>query len=389
MCHLRLATVAAILLTGVCIAQAAPGVAVAGGISAPAAILVQRDVHRTLFARNSHQRRPIASTTKLMTAWVAVHHARPAEVLTVQPYAATPGESLSGVAVGEHLTLADLLRGMLLPSGNDLAHTLAVDLGGGSQQRFVGWMNDAAHRLGMRDSHFSTPIGLDDPANYSSAADLARLADAVLGQPLLESIVAQRSARLADGRIETNRNDIMFGRPWVIGLKTGNTADAGQCLVAAARRHGTTVISVVLGDSTAAARDADSLALLTSGLAAFRAQQPVRAGVTYARVPVAGRAGERVRLFAARTLTLFVASGTAARTTLRLRNLPATARGPLPAGSALGEIDVIRGGRTVARTALVTRAALAAPPSSTGPTPSAPAGVTGTTATSTRRRPRP
>jgi D-alanyl-D-alanine carboxypeptidase (penicillin-binding protein 5/6) len=380
--HPRPASLAAILFAGLCCvapaAPAAPAAPVAArGVSAPAAILVQRDVHRTLFARNSHQRRPIASTTKLMTAWVAVHHAQSSEVLTVQPYAATPGESLSGVAAGERLTLADLLRGMLLPSGNDIANTLAVDLGGGSQARFIGWMNDAARQLGMRDSHFSTPIGLDDPGNYSTAADLARLADAVLGQPLLASVVALRGARLADGRTEVNRNDILFGRPWVIGLKTGNTAAAGQCLVGAGRRNGTTVISVVLGEPSVAARDADSLALLGSGLAAFRAERPVRGGVAYARVPVAGRPGERVRLFAARSLTLFVPSGSTARTTLRLRHVPATASGPLPAGSALGEIDVIHGGRTVARTALVTRAPLAAPPSNPGPSgPTGPTGVT-------------
>jgi D-alanyl-D-alanine carboxypeptidase (penicillin-binding protein 5/6) len=187
---------------------------------------------------------------------------------------------------------------MLLPSGNDIAHTLAVDLGGGSQARFIGWMNDDARRLGMLNSHFSTPIGLDRPGNYSTAADLARLANAVLEEPLLASVVAERSARLADGRVVVNRDDLLFGRPWIIGLKTGNTADAGECLVGAARRDGTTVIDVVLGEPTVAARDADTLALLRAGLAAYRAERPVPAGVVYARVPVVGRPGERVRLFA-------------------------------------------------------------------------------------------
>ncbi len=302
-----------------------------------------------------------------MTAWVAVHHARPSDVLTVQPYAASPGESLSGIAAGERLTLADLLRAMLLPSGNDIAHTLAVDLGRGSPERFIAWMNDAARRLGMFNSHFSTPIGLDRPDNYSSAADLERLADAVLGQPLLASVVAQRSARLADGRVVVNRNDLLFARPWIVGLKTGSTAAAGECLVGAARRDGTTVISVVLGEPTVAARDADSLTLLRAGLAAYRAERPVRTGVVYARVPVLGRPGERVRLFAARPLTLFVAAASTARTTVTLRDVAASASGPLPAGARLGEIDVHRGGRIVARTALVTRAALAAPPTVTAP----------------------
>jgi D-alanyl-D-alanine carboxypeptidase (penicillin-binding protein 5/6) len=217
----------------------------------------------------------------------------------------------------------------------------------------------------MLNSRFSTPIGLDRPGNYSTAADLARLADAVLGQPLLASVVAQRSARLADGRLVVNRNDLLFGRPWMIGLKTGNTAAAGECLVGAARRDGTTVISVVLGEPSVGARDSDALALLRAGLAAYRAQRPVRAGVVYARVPVVGRPGERVRLFAARSLTVFVAAESTARTTVTLRRVPASATGPLPAGSALGEIDVHRGGRVVARTALVTRAALAAPASAT------------------------
>ncbi len=369
----RLATLVPMLLGGLSVAPGAlatpgrPAARAAGlGVGAPAALLLQRDVHRTLFARNGDQRRPIASTTKLMTAWVAVHHARPSQVLTVQPYAATPGESLSGVAAGERLTLTDLLRAMLLPSGNDIAQTLAVDLGG-SEARFTGWMNAAARRLGMLNSHFSTPIGLDRPGNYSSAADLGRLADAVLGQPLLAGVVGERSARLADGREVVSRNDLLFGRPWMIGLKTGNTAAAGECLVGAARRDGTTVISVVLGEPTVAARDADSLALLRAGLAAYRAERAVRAGVVYARVPVVGRPDEHVRLFATRSLTLFVASGSRARTTVTIHGVPASASGPLPAGAALGEIDVHRGGRVVARTALVTRAPLAAPPRVTVP----------------------
>jgi serine-type D-Ala-D-Ala carboxypeptidase (penicillin-binding protein 5/6) len=248
-------------------------------VSAPAAIVIEAradgrsDDDAVLYGRAFDQRRAIASTTKMMTALVAIEHAPPDRVLTEQPYTPAPEETTAGLPVGLHLTVRELLEAMLLPSGGDAAHTLAVDLAG-STERFVGWMNADARRLGLRHTHYSTPVGLDTPGNYSSAADLARLAVALLRNPTLADVVDERSAVLADGQTMVNRNDLLRDYPWVIGVKTGHTTDAGYCLVGAARHGDDLVIGVALGDPSEAARDADTLALLRYGLSHLRRIEP-------------------------------------------------------------------------------------------------------------------
>jgi D-alanyl-D-alanine carboxypeptidase (penicillin-binding protein 5/6) len=244
-------------------------------VSAPAAIVLEAradghsDHGAVLYGHAFDQRRAIASTTKMMTALVAIKHAPADRILTEQPYTPSPEETTAGLPAGLHLTVRELLQAMLLPSGGDAAHTLAVDLAG-STEHFVGWMNAEARRLGLRHTHYSTPVGLDTPGNYSSAEDLARLAVALLRNPTLAGVVNERSAVLADGQTMVNRNDLLRDYPWVIGVKTGHTADAGYCLVGAARHGDDLVIGVALGDPSEATRDADTLALLRYGLSHLR-----------------------------------------------------------------------------------------------------------------------
>jgi serine-type D-Ala-D-Ala carboxypeptidase (penicillin-binding protein 5/6) len=250
-------------------------------IGAAAAIVLQGDSdsvvsgsEQVLYSRNPYERRAIASTTKLMTAYVAITHASAGHVLTVQPYVASPDETVAGLAPGQRLTVRDLLKAMLLPSGGDAAHTLAVDLAG-STNRFVGWMNAAAVRLRLRHTHYSTPVGLDTPGNYSSAGDLARLALVLLRSQTVAGVVDQPSARLTDGQVVVNRNDLVGRYPFVVGIKTGHTNDAGYCLLGAARRGDAVVVSVVLDDPSEGTRDADTLALLRYGLGHLRPVQPL------------------------------------------------------------------------------------------------------------------
>jgi serine-type D-Ala-D-Ala carboxypeptidase (penicillin-binding protein 5/6) len=250
-------------------------------ILAGAGIVIQGDADsvvsgsvQVLYSRNSYERRSIASTTKLMTAYVAITHATAGHVLMVQPYAASPGETVAGLVPGQRLTVRDLLKAMLLPSGGDAAHTLAVGLAG-STSRFVGWMNAAAARLRMRHTHYSTPVGLDTAGNYSSAGDLARLALVLLRNQTVADVVDEHSARLTDGQVVVNRNDLVGRYPFVVGVKTGHTSEAGYCLVGAARRGDAVVVSVVLGDPSEGTRDADTLTLLRYGLGHLRPVQPL------------------------------------------------------------------------------------------------------------------
>src|SRR3954447_5660367 len=175
---------------------AAPHVASASAppvIDAPAAIVIDARTGERLYAKDADDSRAIASTTKLMTAAVALSRAKPSDVFTMPPYASTPGESKLGLRTGERMTFHDLLRAMMLPSANDAAFDVAVNVGG-SEARFVRLMNDRARALGLTETHYSTPVGLDDPANYSSARDLARLAALLLRNRTFARVVNMPSA---------------------------------------------------------------------------------------------------------------------------------------------------------------------------------------------------
>ncbi len=333
-------------------------------LPARALLLVRQGGGAVVFSEHADAELPIASTTKLMTAYVTLEREPVTAHLVVQPYAAGPDESLAPVPAGTRLSVPDMLRAMLLPSGNNIAYSLAVDVGG-SVGRFVEMMNTAAAALHMGRTHYTTPIGLDTPAgNHSTATDLALLARAVMRNPLLREIVGERSATLSDGVVVTNRNDLLGAYPWVVGIKTGNTFDAGECLVGAARVGGVRLISVVLGAPSEAARDDDTLALLRYGLGLYRSAEIAVAGRIYARVPVDG-SSRSVGLVAARTVTLVLRRSASLHAALEV---PPRLVGPLAAGVAEGAIEVSENGRTVERVPLVTARAVPAPLSTPAPT---------------------
>ena len=338
-------------------AAAAPPAGLAK-LPARALVLIARGSGKILFAERANDELPIASTTKLMTALVTVERERVADTFVEQPYTAGLGESLADVPAGGRLGLADMLRAMLLPSGNNVAYSLALDVGG-TIPSFVAMMNRLAALLNLGRTHFTTPIGLDTPGgNYSTATDLARLARIVLRDPLIAKIVDQPSARLADGVVVHNRNDLVGAYRWVVGVKTGSTQDAGYCLVAAASLNGVHLISVVLGAPSEAARDADTLALLRYGLSLFRTVPVAVAGRAYASVAVTGRS-RRVQLIATRSLRVVLARGV--RLHVSRDGVPARLLGPLRAGTVEGAIRVHENGRVVQTVALVTATAVPAP----------------------------
>jgi D-alanyl-D-alanine carboxypeptidase (penicillin-binding protein 5/6) len=350
-------------------AAAAPPVAAPASVASPAAgfsalgaralLLIAERSGATVFAKNANAELAIASTTKLMTAYVTLQREPLDARLTEQPYAAGLGESLAPVPVGAQLSVADMLRAMLLPSGNNVAYSLSVDVGG-SESNFVAMMNAAAAKLNLGRTHYTTPIGLDTPGdNYSTAGDLARLARVLMRNPLFREVVDEPSARLADGVVVANRNTLVGTYPWVVGVKTGNTTDAGECLVGAAKLNGVRLISVVLGAPSAAASAADTLALLRYGLSLYRSVPIATAGHAYATVPVQGRS-RPVRLIARRSLSLVIARTVAIHAALD--DVPDRLVGPLAAGTVEGSIEVSENGRLVQSVALVTASAVPAPP---------------------------
>jgi D-alanyl-D-alanine carboxypeptidase (penicillin-binding protein 5/6) len=337
---------------------AAPTLARPPSISAPAAIVIDARTGERIYARSIHSRRSIASTTKLMTAFITLERTKPSKTFTAPPYPGGAGESTIGLRAGERMSVHDLLRALMLPSANDAAYDLAVNIGG-SESRFVRLMNAHARALGLDDTHYSTPIGLDDPGNYSTASDLARLAARLMANRRLAHIVNLPSARLRTGshvRRVVNRNDLVARYHFVDGVKTGHTSGAGYVLVGAAHGNGAQVISVVLGTSGIGARDADSLALLRYGVNQFRQVQPVVKGRTYAQAKVRYFDGRTVRLVAARDAALTVRRGRAVR---RHVIAPKEVTGPLRAGERVGSIQVLVRGRVERTVPLVTAEAVA------------------------------
>jgi D-alanyl-D-alanine carboxypeptidase (penicillin-binding protein 5/6) len=321
-------------------------------IGAPSAIVIDAHTGELLYGRREQDRRAIASTTKLMTAMIALAKTNPKQVFAMPPYPISAAESQIGLRTGERMTVHDLLRAMMLPSANDAAYDLAVNIAG-SKAAFVRMMNARARQLGLTETHYSTPVGLDDARNYSSARDLARLAVLDLRNRTFAEIVNLPSARLRSGshpRTVINRNDLVRRYGFVDGVKTGHTARAGYVLVGTAHRDGAQVVTAVLGTPSEAARDNDSLALLRWGLAQFRRSLAVVAHRVYARANVRYHDGDKVDLVAAHSFSLSVRRGQ--RVTRRV-DAPTEVEGPLAKGTRVGTLQVVYRGRVVRSVPLV------------------------------------
>jgi serine-type D-Ala-D-Ala carboxypeptidase (penicillin-binding protein 5/6) len=346
------------LLGAAVLAAVAPGSAVAAPApprvpTADAAIVVDARDGTVMFAKRPDQERAIASTTKLMTALLSLEEAEPDEVFTAPAYSPAPAESRINLRAGERMTVEDLLEALLLESANDAAVALAENVSG-SRETFVEEMNDRAGELGLDHTSYANPIGLDQAGNYSSAHDLATLASLLLRNRRFARIVDMPKATLESGarpRVVANRNDLVAAYPWVSGVKTGYTLNAGNVLVGSAQRGPRArVVSVVLGEPTEAARDADTLTLLRWGLDRFSRVRIVDKGRALASADIKYR-DETARLVPRREVSLTIRDG------MRLRrrvNAPEELEGPIAAGERVGSVTVLVDGRPVRRVALVT-----------------------------------
>jgi len=348
-----------VLSAAVAAALAAPAVAAAARPpsvdDAAAAIVVDGGDGAVMLQKDPDKRHAIASTTKLMTALLTLERARPSQVFTAPPYRAQPAESKIDLRKGERMRVADLLEALLLESANDAAETLAEGIAG-SRAGFVDLMNRRAAELRLAHTSYANPIGLDEPDNYSTARDLSSLAVRLLRRPRFARIVDMPEAVLESGshrRVVDNRNDLVRRYSFVDGVKTGHTIDAGYVLVGAARgRSGASVVSVVLGEPSEAARDSDTLALLRWGLGRFRRSRVLDPDRVVARSDVKYR-DERAELVPRTPLVLTVRRGE--RVSRRVR-APEELEGPLDARERVGSVTVLLDGKPVRRVALVTAA---------------------------------
>lgn len=219
-------------------------------VNAAAYIVIDPRNGQVILEKNAHVRRAVASTQKLLTALVVLESGRMDEWVTVAASDTTVEPAKMGIRSGDRYRRRDLLEAMMVRSCNDIAACLARTTAG-SQSAFVAQMNAKAARLGMRNSHFVTPHGLDAPGQYSTAFDLAILATAALNHGELHRITQTREMvfRMADGNEAyiMNTNKVLRMSPYCSGLKTGYTSQAGRCLVSSGERGLKRAVVVVLG----------------------------------------------------------------------------------------------------------------------------------------------
>jgi D-alanyl-D-alanine carboxypeptidase (penicillin-binding protein 5/6) len=331
---------------------ATPAGAAAGlpKIEARAWTLIDARTGETLVSHAVARPLPIASTTKLMTAYVVLHELPLDRIVRAAPYHPEYGESLLGLRPGQRISVRDLLYGLILRSGNDAAYDLAR-AAAGSEPRFVAQMNRYAAALGLADTHYANPIGLDQRGNHSSARDLATLTRRLLAIPTFARIADARSAVLRSVRPHRridSINKLLEMAPWVTGVKTGHTFGALYVLVGSGRRDGVELISVAIGAPTDEDRFRDNLDLLEYGFSRYRRRVPVRARRALAE-PSIRYSGGVLPLRAARTVAVGLRQGQ--RLSLAVR-APTEVEGPIRRGAALGTATVYVDGRRTAAVAL-------------------------------------
>jgi D-alanyl-D-alanine carboxypeptidase (penicillin-binding protein 5/6) len=327
--------------------------------------LIDGRTGEVLISHAGNRRLPIASTTKLMTAYVAMKEMPLDRIVRAAPYEAEYGESLMGLRAGQKISVRDLLYGLILRSGNDAANTLALRAAG-SIPRFVGLMNRYAAALGLSNTHYANPVGLDQKGNYSSALDLMTLTRRLLAIPAFAKIADSREAELTsvtpERHIETI-NELLEDAPWVTGVKTGHTWGAAYVLVGSGRRDGTELISVAIGAPTDEARFADDLELLEWGFRQYRRRPAIHRGEAMAE-PSIRYSGGSLPLRAARPVVVGLRRGQ--RIEIDVES-PPEVTGPIRRGERLGRANVfvdgspagsvvLRAGRGIPKADLVDRA---------------------------------
>ena len=233
-------------------------------INSQVALIYDRTGKKILFEKNGKKQFKMASTTKIMTATVVLENAKLDDVVTIENKAAWTGGSRLGLKKDDKITVHDLLYGLLLVSGNDVAVALAIHVGG-SVEGFAEMMNNKAKELGLTNTHFVTPHGLDEDEHYTTAEELAKMADYAMGIPKFKEIVNTKTYTVRinnNPKTLTNTNELLGSLSGVYGIKTGFTNGAGRCLVTGCKRGNLDIITVVLGADTKKMRTSDSIKLI-------------------------------------------------------------------------------------------------------------------------------
>ena len=321
------------------------------GEGARSAILIEAETGRVLYEHNAHEALPMASTTKVMTALLALEKGNLSDTVTAGPNAfGVPGTSIY-LSLGEQLTLEEMLYGLMLASGNDAAVAIAEHIGG-TVADFCRMMTERAAELGCENTVFLTPHGLPGTGHHTTAWDLALIAREAMKNPVFREIVGTQRASIPWAghdydRVLTNKNKLLSSYPGAVGIKTGYTKAAGRCLVFAAQRDDLKLIGAVLNcpdwfDEAAA--------LLDRGFDGWQMVTLYSAGETVREIPVSGGRAETVRAVAQRDVAAPVS--VSAWPDL-LIELPDNLTAGIQAGQRLGSASLIDGGEIIVSVPLV------------------------------------
>jgi serine-type D-Ala-D-Ala carboxypeptidase (penicillin-binding protein 5/6) len=323
--------------------------------------LIDADTGMYLAGKDPDKQVPIASTTKLMVALVALDEGVDLDekVTVSEDAAAYAGSVYSNVGLYpyDQVSAEDLLTAALVPSGTDAVYALAEHLGGGSVDEFVGKMNDKAKEMGLKNTHFENPAGIDDPENYSSAADLAKIARAAMKYPEFREIVATPETTIStqDREIQIVNTNLLvvpnsgYDYGPATGIKTGTSLQAGACLVASAESSDESYIAVILDAAGDLQRFDAARTALEYGFGKFENEPLVKQGDEFADLELPYRRDETVKLVAAKNVTALAGPGLEVERQATHKEAPPSAK----KGQKLGTVEVSVEGRDAGSSPLV------------------------------------
>ena len=332
----------------------------APSIAAKAFIMIDADSGRVLAENNADSRLAPASLTKLMTSYVLSYeleqgHVHNDDLVTISKSAWTQNpefkeSSLMFIQVGTQVKLHDLHQGIVVSSGND-ATTAVAEYLAGSESAFADVMNQHAQKLGMTGTHFVNSHGLPDPNHYTTARDLAKLSQGIIG--FAKEYELYKEQEFTYNNIhQQNRNGLLKRDPTVDGLKTGHTEEAGYCLVSSALRNGMRLITVVLGADSINMREQETEKLLAYGFRYFETSKVYQAGAEVAHPRIWGGSKEEIKLGVDKDIALTYPRGKreAIQATM---NIEKYLHAPIEANQPVGEMVVTLDGETIFKTPLV------------------------------------
>jgi len=340
--------------------SAEPIIPAAPQLAATAYLLMDAETGQILVAHNEHEKMPPASLTKLMTSYIAEREILEErmdltdETLVSEKAWRMPGSRMF-IQEGKLVKIEDLLRGIIIPSGNDASVAMAEHIAG-TEDLFVQLMNKYAVKIGMKNTQFANSHGLppkDGAAHFSTAYDLAQLSHAIIYENAkFYPLYSERSFKYGPVAAQPNRNRLLGTNPDVDGLKTGHTDAAGYCLAASAKRDGMRLISVVMGTRSEDARAQETQKLLTYGFRFFRTAEVHKGQTELYSSRIWGGEVKEISLGLEDDLKLTIARGAEDQLTTQL-NIDSVIKAPIAAGESLGELVVFIDDEEVARQPII------------------------------------